>query len=209
MAANFLTTIGRLRWIQRWSLLRNTLSENVMEHSWETAVIAHMLGCINNSVFGGGLCPERLSTLALYHDAAESVHGDLPTPVKYYSPEIQKAYQVIERDAENSLVAMLPEALQKQMQQYISHASASFEERKFIKAADCLSAYMKARAELANGNRDYQGAHELLKSRLEGLALREIDYFVNRFVEGAQEYGDVSQLKDSAQSLALGGLNSL
>ena len=103
----FLSTIGRLRWIQRWSLKRNTLPENVMEHSWEVGVIAHLLGVINRSVFKGSLKPERLATLAMYHDCAEAITGDLPTPVKYYSKEIQQAYRVIEQDAEQALLCLL------------------------------------------------------------------------------------------------------
>ena len=149
MTSGFFSAISRLRWIQRWSLKRNTLTENVMEHSWEVAVIAHLLGCINNQVFSGNINPDRLSTLALYHDSSEAITGDLPTPVKYYSEEIQKAYKVIEQDAEQSLVNMLPKELQSVFKGVVCAEGVSELEARFVKAADNLSAYVKAKAELS------------------------------------------------------------
>lgn len=175
--SQFLATISRLRWIQRWSLKRNTLNENVMEHSWEVAVIAHLLGVINNTVYGGQLNAYRLATLALYHDAAESITGDLPTPVKYYSPEIQKAYKTIEEDAEQALLAMLPKQLQASMTTMIGEPS-DWQEGKYLKAADSLSAYLKAKAEVANGNQEYQHTLEDLAHKIASYQLPEVDYFL-------------------------------
>ena len=182
----FLSTIGRLRWIQRWSLKRNTLPENVMEHSWEVAVIAHLLGVINRQVFGGNLNPERLATLAMYHDCAEAITGDLPTPVKYYSKDIQEAYRVIEQDAENALLAMLPEKLQGAMAAYLQEAGGHWQDRKYVKAADSLSAFLKAKAELDNANKEYHQTLSDLKHRLDAYNLPEVDYFIEQFVEGGE-----------------------
>ncbi|WP_317929415.1 5'-deoxynucleotidase [Halioxenophilus sp. WMMB6] len=196
MISGFFSAVSRLRWIQRWSLKRNTLTENVMEHSWEVAVIAHLLGCINNQRFQGRINPDRLSTLALYHDSAEAITGDLPTPVKYYSEEIQKAYKVIEQDAEQSLVSMLPVELRSVFKQVICGQGVSEEEAKFIKAADNLSAYVKALAELANGNREYEATVSNLKTRLHSYGLPEVDYFLSVFV--AEEGDHQGQVKDAA-----------
>lgn len=196
MKSGFFSAISRLRWIQRWSLKRNTLSENVMEHSWEVAVIAHLLGCINNQVFGGSVNPDRLSTLALYHDSAEAITGDLPTPVKYYSEEIQKAYRVIEKDAEQSLVNMLPKELQGMFKTVICAEGVSETETKLVKAADNLSAYVKAQAELANGNREYITTVNNLQNRLIDYQLPEVDYFLKVFV--TEQRSGVEEPQDAA-----------
>ena len=188
MKSGFFSAISRLRWIQRWSLKRNTLTENVMEHSWEVAVIAHLLGAINNRVFQGDINPDRLSTLALYHDSAEAITGDLPTPVKYYSEEIQKAYKVIEQDAEQSLVAMLPAPLKAVFKEVVCGDGVSPREAHFVKAADNLSAYVKALAELANGNKEYTVTVNNLKDRLLAYELPEVNYFLEHFVADS---GDV------------------
>lgn len=181
--SNFLSTISRLRWIQRWSLKRNTMPENVMEHSWETGVIAHLLGVINNHVYGGSLNPYRLATLAIYHDCAESITGDLPTPVKYYSTEIQQAYRVIEEDAQKALLAMLPAEMQLPMSEVLDEQQLGLEERKYVKAADSLSAYLKAQGELANGNAEYQHTVADLQQRLNAYDLAEVTYFLEHFAE--------------------------
>lgn len=179
--SQFLSTLSRLRWIQRWSLKRNTISENVMEHSWEVAVIAHLLGVINNTLFGGQLNAYRLATLALYHDAAESITGDLPTPVKYYSPDIQKAYKTIEEDAEQTLITMLPKQLQGTMQALIGEPK-NLQEAKYLKAADSLSAYLKAKAEVANGNQEYQHTLADLEHKIACYQLPEVDYFLQNMM---------------------------
>lgn len=181
--SEFFNVISRLRWIQRWSLKRNTVTENVMEHSWEVAAIAHMLGCINNQVFAGTVNADRLCTLALYHDGAEAITGDLPAPVKYYSPEIQKAYKAIEKDAEKSLVAMLPKALREQLAGVLIADSIPSDEKKFVKAADDLSAYIKACAELDNGNQEYTHTRDHLMERLVGYEMPEVDYFISNFLQ--------------------------
>lgn len=186
--SGFFSTISRLRWIQRWSLKRNTLKENVMEHSWEVGVIAHLLGCINNNLFEGSVNPDRLSTLALYHDCAEAITGDLPTPIKYYSNDIERAYRAIEKDAENSIVSMLPRELQDSMRPFICGGSEVSEiERKLLKAADNLSAYIKAKAELANGNPEYIKTVNDLEYEIKSSDLPEVAYFLSMFIQKPED----------------------
>jgi len=205
MKSGFFSAISRLRWIQRWSLKRNTLAENVMEHSWEVGVIAHMLGCINNKIYQGDVNPDRLSTLALYHDSAEAITGDLPTPVKYYSEEIQKAYKVIEKDAEKSLVTMLPQELQPIFDQVICGIGVDEREVNFVKAADNLSAYVKALAEIANGNREYEITVSNLRERLLSYQLPEVEYFIEHFVS---DYGNGGDLETDGNKLEFKSLLS-
>ncbi|MYM62355.1 5'-deoxynucleotidase [Pseudomaricurvus sp. HS19] len=182
MVSQFFRTITRTKWIERWSLHRNTVRENVVEHSWEAATIAHLLGVINNSVFRGDLNPERLATLALYHDCSESITGDLPTPIKYSSPALQEAYQLIEADAEQQLLDMLPQSMRAQMSSCISHAGLSFTEKKYLKAADSLSAFVKARRELDNGNQDYADTFANIRQRLQQYQIPEVEYFMTQFL---------------------------
>jgi len=182
MGNNFLTAIGRLRLIQRWGLKRNTIPENVMEHSWEVAVVGHLLGVIHNQVYGGKVCAERLATMALYHDCSEAITGDLPTPIKYYSKEIQHAYKLIETDAQQELVSMLPKNLRGPLGAALTGKGLSLLENKLLKAADTLSAYLKAKAELANGNSEYEKITRDLEKRLSTYELPEVNYFINEFV---------------------------
>jgi len=183
MKTNFLSAIGRLRWIQRWSLKRNTFSENVMEHSWEVAVISHLLGIINNEIFKGEASPSRLATVALYHDCSEAITGDLPTPIKYYSKGIQEAYKLIEDDAQHELAGMLPAELQGSLRTMLTGKGLPSLEKKLLKAADTLSAYLKAKAEHANGNLEYEKTTSDLQSRLSSYGLPEVDYFLGAFVD--------------------------
>ncbi len=182
MVSQFFKTITRTKWIERWSLHRNTVRENVVEHSWEAATIAHLLGVINNTVFQGDLNPDRLATLALYHDCAESITGDLPTPVKYSSPALQEAYRLIEEDAERQLLGMLPVAMKGRMSSYLTHDGLSFTEKKYLKAADSLSAFVKARRELDNGNQDYAETFRNIRQRLQQYQIAEVDYFMAQFL---------------------------
>jgi 5'-deoxynucleotidase len=152
-----------------------------MEHSWEVGVIAHLLGVINRGIYSGELSPDRLATLAMYHDCAEAITGDLPTPVKYYSKDIQQAYRVIEQDAAQALLAMLPAKLQEPMSEYMQDSLVNWQERKYVKAADSLSAYLKVRAELVNGNLEYRHTLEDIERRLVAYQLPEVGCFLEHF----------------------------
>src|SRR5690606_8048371 len=123
----------------RWGLKRNTIHENVMEHSWEVATIAHALALIRNRLFAGDLDANAIATAALYHDCSEVITGDLPSPVKYHSPAIQQAYHAIERAAEQELVALLPEALRADFAKVMIESDLPLAHRQLIKAADTIA----------------------------------------------------------------------
>ncbi|MCK4703873.1 MAG: 5'-deoxynucleotidase, partial [Gammaproteobacteria bacterium] len=112
MKSHFYAYISKIRWLQRWGLKRNTISENVMEHSWEVATIAHALALIRNRYFEGDLDVNAIVVAALYHDCSEVITGDMPSPIKYHSQEITQAYKSIERKAEYELLNLLPTELQ-------------------------------------------------------------------------------------------------
>ena len=107
----FYAMLSRMKYINRWGLMRNTRNENLSEHSLEVAFIAHALGVINNEVFGGDINAERLAVLGMYHDVTEIITGDMPTPVKYYSPYIRNAYKEVEQVANEQMLSGLPEVL--------------------------------------------------------------------------------------------------
>lgn len=112
MSRNFYAVLSRMKYIDRWALMRNTREENLCEHSYETAVLAHALATLTNRRFGGRVDVGRCVLLALYHDASEILTGDMPTPVKYYNPAIRDAYKQVEAVAADKLLSMLPEDLQ-------------------------------------------------------------------------------------------------
>lgn len=186
MSSHFFAYISKLRWIVRWGLKRNTIHENVMEHSWEVATIAHALALIRKRVFDGSIDPNAVATAALYHDCSEVITGDLPSPVKYHSPAIQHAYQSVERAAERELVALLPTVLQKDFAALIEEERLPPEHRQLIKAADTIAAYLKCQAELTAGNREFEKAAESIKQRLMTDPLPEVDYFMTHFAPSYQ-----------------------
>ena len=186
MASHFFAYISKLRWIVRWGLKRNTVQENVMEHSWEVATLAHVLALIRKRVFDGDIDPNAVAAAALYHDCSEVITGDLPSPVKYHSPAIQQAYHSIERAAERELVALLPAALQDDFAQLIEEERLPLAHRQLIKAADTTAAYLKCQAELKAGNREFEKAAETIKQRLAAYHVPEVDYFMQHFAPSYQ-----------------------
>ena len=144
MDSNFFALISRMRYIARWGLMRNTFSENVQEHSHMVAVLAHGLALIRRDILGLPADPERCATAALFHDASEILTGDLPTPVKYYNPDIRGAYGAVEKAAEQTLLSLLPSDLQDSYAPLLGGDSESDAElHKLVKAADKLSALIK------------------------------------------------------------------
>lgn len=186
MPSHFFAYLSKLRWIVRWGLKRNTIHENVMEHSWEVATIAHALALIRNRCFGGSVDANAIAAAALYHDAAEVITGDLPSPVKYHSAAIRQAYHAIERAAEQELVALLPEALRDDYAALMLEHSLPAEHRQLLKAADTIAALLKCEAELKAGNREFEKAAEEIRERLADFALPEVDYFMQQFVPSYQ-----------------------
>lgn len=180
MSHPFFAYISRMRHISRWGLMRNTMPENVQEHSHMVAVFAHALAVIRQEVYGGEIDPGAVSVAALYHDASEIFTGDLPTPVKYQNPEILEAYKKVEASADARLLRMLPQALQTAYGRALSAQDDDTE--RLVKAADKLSAYVKCLEELKAGNSEFRSAAEQTRKALDELALPEVDYFIAQFL---------------------------
>ena len=181
MKSHFFAYISRMRFIQRWALMRNTAPENVQEHSHQVAVLAHALAVIRNEKFGGAVDPGQVAVAALYHDASEILTGDMPTPIKYDNPAIQHAYKEVEAVAEKKLLHMLPEELQSVYAPILTPADAEVE--RMVKAADKLSAYIKCVEELKAGNTEFREAAAQTRKALEGYGLPEVAYFLDTFMD--------------------------
>ncbi len=180
--SHFYAYLSRLRWIKRWGLKRNAHEENVMEHSWEVAVIAHTLALIKNRYFSGQVDANAVAAAALYHDITEVITGDLPTPIKYHSPAILNAYKNIEHQAETELLKLLPAALQDDFRPLIQHQQLSMEQQQIIKAADKISAYLKCQSELKAGNTEFEIAAQQLAKNIHELPQPEVVFFMQAFV---------------------------
>lgn len=181
-SSSFYAYLSRLRWIKRWGLKRNAHDENVMEHSWEVSVIAHTLALIRNCYFNGNLDANAIAAAALYHDITEVITGDLPTPIKYHSEEINSAYKQIEKQAEKELLNLLPEALRADFRKLIQHDQMPEEHVRIIKAADKISAYLKCQAELKAGNTEFEIAAEQLARTINSYEQPEVVFFMQAFV---------------------------
>ncbi len=180
MAHTFFAYIARMKYIGRWGLMRNTVPENIQEHSHMVAVLAHALAVIRRDQFGGDIDPGRVAAVALYHDAPEIFTGDLPTPVKYANSAIQTAYKAVEHDAARRLTAMLPQTLRPAFAALLEEEDPAVTE--LVKAADKLSAHLKCLEELKAGNREFQSAAQQTRAALEGYRLPELDYFLAEFL---------------------------
>jgi 5'-deoxynucleotidase len=181
VTSHFFAYIDKLRWVIRWGLKRNTVPENVKEHSWDVATVAHALAVIRNRVYGGSVDVNAVVVAALYHDAVEAVCSDLITPVKYHSRAIRDAFKEIEQTAEKELVAMLPEELRTDFSRYLMEDNLPQEHQQLVKMADSITAYLKCKMELQNGNVQFSKAAESLWTRLKGYQQPEIDYFLQVF----------------------------
>ncbi|MEQ1637467.1 MAG: 5'-deoxynucleotidase [Methylococcales bacterium] len=181
LSSSFYAYLSRLRWIKRWGLKRNAHDENVMEHSWEVAVIAHTLALIKNRYYGGQVDANAVAAAALYHDVTEVITGDLPTPIKYHSAAISAAYKQIEKQAEIELLNLLPTGLRGDFQVLIQQDKMSEEAIQLIKAADKISAYLKCQAELKAGNREFETAAEQLALKIAESEQEEVIFFMQTF----------------------------
>ena len=180
---HFFAYMARMKLIRRWSLMKSVEEENIAEHSAQVAQIAHALALIKNRKFGGELNADRVATMALYHETSEVLTGDLPTSIKYYNPEIRKAYKEIEGVANEKLLSMLPEELQEDYRPLIFEEATSYEAR-LVKAADRLSAYIKCVEELRSGNREFARAEQTLYREIEKyFDMEEVKYFCDTFLD--------------------------
>ena len=184
MSTDFFAYISRMKLIDRWSLMRNVHVENIQEHSHQVAVLAHALCEIDRVFFGGKCSSAKAVELALFHDASEVITGDLPTPVKYFNPEIKKSYGHIENIARNKLLSMLPDELAEIYRPLIFGEDGS-REAFFVKAADKLSAYTKCLEELSAGNKEFVKASQSISEQLEKYRSEPaVAWFMNNCLEG-------------------------
>lgn len=181
MSHNFFAYISRMRYIGRWSLMRNSLPENIQEHSHMVAVIAHALGVIRRDVFHIPCDPNEYAAVALYHDSSEILTGDLPTPIKYYSRSINAAYKEVEDIACRKLLSTLPRELQDAFQPLINGETEA-RCHDLVKAADKLSAYIKCIEERRAGNDEFISAEKQTREILEQSPLPEVKYFMEHFI---------------------------
>ena len=178
MANEFYALMGRMRYITRWGLMRNTFSENISEHSHMTAVLAHALALIRRDILQlEGPDPDRCAVAALYHDATEILTGDLPTPIKYYNPEIKTAYKEVEKIAGNRLLEMLPPQLRKSYEGYVLEADEELEP--IVKAADKLSAHIKCLEEQKTGNTEFDSAAKQTWEAMKAMESPELNWFLD------------------------------
>ncbi|CAK1894654.1 dCMP phosphohydrolase [Vibrio crassostreae] len=179
--SHFFAHLARMKLIQRWPLMRSVSSENISEHSLQVAFVAHALALIKNKKFDGQLNPEHIALLGMYHDTSEVLTGDLPTPVKYYNPDIAQEYKKIEAAAEQRLLSMLPEEFRDDFAPFLISGTASKEDQSIVKQADTICAYLKCLEELSAGNHEYEQAKRRLEETLEQRKSPEMDYFLTTF----------------------------
>ena len=179
--SHFFAHLARMKLIQRWPLMRSVSSENISEHSLQVAFVAHALALIKNKKFDGQLNPEHIALLGMYHDTSEVLTGDLPTPVKYYNPDIAQEYKKIEAAAEQRLLSMLPEEFRDDFAPFLISGAASKEEQSIVKQADTICAYLKCLEELSAGNHEYEQAKRRQEETLEQRKSTEMDYFLTTF----------------------------
>ncbi len=180
MASHFYAMLSRMKNIKRWGLMRNTRNENLSEHSLEVAYFAHALAVIRNKRFGGDIDANFVACAAMFHDTAEIITGDLPTPIKYYNREIRNAYKQIEGIADEQLISLLPEDLQNE---YRPLYNVDDETKRLIKAADKLSALAKCIEERNMGNKEFVDAEKATRNAIHKLNLPEAEVFLDEFME--------------------------
>ncbi len=180
---NFFAFLDRMKYIRRWSLMRSSRDENIMEHSQQVAVFAHALAVIDTSVFKNQLDVSKTVLYALYHECSEVMTGDLPTPIKYFNQEIHGAYKQLEDRAADKLLAMLPAELTGEFSVCVK-ADVQSREYKIVKAADKLSAYVKCLEEIKSGNEEFKKAKETIEKELYAKKMPCLEYFLEKFIPG-------------------------
>lgn len=182
LSSHFYAYISKIRWVVRWGLKRNAIPENVMEHSWEVATIAHGLALIGNRRYGRAYDANLVATAALYHDVSEVITGDMPTPIKYHSLGMQTAFKEVEVQAEKELVELLPEDLRDDYRALLISSEIPADVKSLIKGADTIAAYLKCQSELGAGNNEFSKAAEDIAVRLSNFNMPEINDFMKIFV---------------------------
>lgn len=180
--SSFYAMLFRMKYINRWGLMRNTRWENLSEHSLETAMLAHILAVIGNRRLGKNYPLDEIVLHAIYHDCSEILTGDLPTPVKYDNPTLRGSYKSVEDAACRRLAKMLPDDLREDIAPYLSGEDLSEECRRLVKGADRLSALIKCIEEEKAGNREFVSAKAATEKALREMALAEAEIFLQEFL---------------------------
>jgi len=179
----FFAMISRMKYINRWALMRNSYPENISEHSLEVGMIAHVLALISNKKYGRHLNAERAALIGMYHDCTEIITGDMPTPIKYYNSDTKEAYKNVEQQAAKELLAMLPDYLYEEYESILFPRKEEEYLWRLVKAADRLSAYIKCIEEEKAGNREFSSAKAAVYAKLTDMDLPEVRDFVRDFIE--------------------------
>lgn len=182
MSYNFFAMFSRMKYIDRWALMRNTRKENLSEHSLEVAAIAHALAVISNEKYGASLNAERAALLGIYHDMPEIITGDMPTPIKYGNPQLKQAYKAVERETASHLVSMLPDYMQASYSGFFVKQEADAELWKLVKAADKISALIKCIEEGKAGNTEFNSAKNSTEKLISQLEIPAAKIFVDEFI---------------------------
>lgn len=180
--SSFFAMLFRMKYINRWALMRNTRNENLSEHSLETAMIAHALSIIRNKRFDGNVNPDRAATLALFHDCSEIITGDLPTPIKYHNEKMKFEYKKIESEANKRLLSLLPDDLKEEYSSIFDKNENDLELWPLIKAADKLTALIKCIEEKNMGNKEFISAENASLKALEEMNIPEVKVFIEEFL---------------------------
>ncbi len=181
MNNTFFAMVSRMKYIDRWALMRNTEKESLDSHSKEVAVIAHALAVIGNIRLGKSYNPDRAAVLGLYHDAHEIITGDMPTPVKYNNPDITNAFKAVEQEANQKLLSKLPEDLREAFSVALD-CDSDEALCVLVKAADKLSALIKCIEERKAGNTEFREAEASTRKKILQLNIPEADIFLDEFI---------------------------
>lgn len=195
MENGFYAMMSRMKFIERWALMRNSSQENISEHSLEVSILAHALAVISKERLGSHLNAEKAALIGIYHDATEIITGDMPTPIKYYNDNIQGAFKAVEQAAADRLLRMLPEDLRKSYVDLFIPNEPEAYLWKLVKAADKLSALIKCMEERKAGNTEFIRAEESIALILKEMNLREVDIFMTEFLPAYEKtLDDLNQI---------------
>lgn len=179
----FFAMVSRMKYINRWALMRNSYSENISEHSLEVGMIAHVLALISNKKYGNQLNAERAALIGIYHDCTEIITGDMPTPIKYYNTDTKEVYKNVEKQAAKELLSMLPDYLYEEYKTILFPKEEEEYLWKLVKAADRISAYIKCIEEEKAGNKEFSSAKTAIYEKLTNMDLPEVRDFLRDFIE--------------------------
>lgn len=182
MDSSFFAMMSRMKYIDRWALMRNSRNENLCEHSLEVSMLAHALAVISNTRLNNNLNVEKAALVGLYHDASEIITGDMPTPIKYYNNDIKDAFKEVEHVANTHLIDMLPDDMKYAYEDIFFKHDEDLYLWKLVKAADKLSALIKCMEEENSGNKEFTSAKSTLSDSLDSMNLKEVDIFKDLFL---------------------------